>query len=147
MDQAPAALRDILGSAFGEIREEINELKKSNTSLLKKVDGLEAGLQESRKVNDELTAAVVDFESRAETSDKQLKESCAKVVQLEKTLRRVWENARDQSKMMNELRVALTGAQHETAKLKLLLAAKHEASRYGLYLLRTVPSNHKADIA
>lgn len=42
MDQAPAALSNILGGALDEIREEFNELKQSNAALLKKVEALES---------------------------------------------------------------------------------------------------------
>ncbi len=129
MDQAPAALSNILGSAFSEIREEVNELKQSNNSLLKKVEGLEAGLIEFRKLTDELTTNCVDFESRAETTEKQLTEACAKWKLLERVLYKVVLHAKEQEKATKEFRVSLAEAQNEIAALKLLLTARDESSR------------------
>jgi hypothetical protein len=129
MDQAPAALSNIFGSAFNEIRDEVNELKQSNTSLLKKTEALEAGQTEFRKLTDELTTTFVDLESRAETSEKELKESCTNVTQLEKVLYRVALNAATQKKVTDDLRVSLAEAQNEIAALKLHLTAKDEGLR------------------
>ena len=129
MDQAPAALSNIFGSAFNEIREEVNELKQSKTSHVKKIEGLEAGQNEFRKLSEEVMAALVDFESRAETSEKQLKESSANIGQLERALYRAVLNAKSQEKTTTELMVSLAEAQNEIAALKLLLSAKNEVPR------------------
>jgi uncharacterized coiled-coil DUF342 family protein len=139
MDQAPAALSNIFGSAFNEIRDEVNELKQSNTSLLKKTEALEAGQTEFRKLTDELTTTFVDFESRTETSEKEFKESCTNVTQLEEVLYRVALNAATQKKVTDDLRVSLAEARNEIAALKLLHTAKDEVSRCAFTIQHLIP--------
>lgn len=71
MEQAPAAFSAIFSSLIEDIRDELNELKQSNTSLIRKAETLEAAQDASK-------AAITTLENA-------LQESQAEVEQLKTT--------------------------------------------------------------
>lgn len=102
MDQAPAALSNILGSALDEIREEFNELKQSNTSLVKK--------------HEELDAALVQSQTNTAALESQQTESMERIAELHEALEA-------QAATSTGMRVSLTEVQNENSALRELLMA------------------------
>ena len=89
MDQAAAGFSAILTGLVDNIREELNELKQSNTTLIKKIDALEAQQTDAEMEIETLKDKVEELQAELEaqkalktqfvTSLKEVQEKCSKV--------------------------------------------------------------------
>ena len=91
MDQAPAALSAIFTNVFEEVRDELNELKQSYTSVLKTVETHEAYIGEMKQQSEATQTAQEHSQSQLETQQ-------AQIVHLTTSL----EEAREENRTMKE---------------------------------------------
>ena len=129
MDQAPQALSNILGNALGEIREELNELKQSNTLLLKKNEALEAAHNQSTQAIFQLQGALKETRSRTDAVGAAHNKSIALNRQLWGRLKDVQHEVAAQCMNNRRLNVSLAGARNELAAVKMLLDAMGSGQR------------------
>ena len=129
MDQAAQALSNILGSALDEIREELNELKQSNTALVKRSEAFEAAHDQSTGVIMQLQKALNETLSHAQAARTAHDRNSTLNQQLWESFKEVRGQVEAQSMTNSHLTVSLAEARNEVAAVKLLLDAMGSGQR------------------
>ena len=123
MEQAPLALSNILGGALDEIREEFNELKQANATLLKKHEALQLDHDQFVKITLRRQDRQDEAHTRVETQLKEQVLCHTSIEQLVTALEETQSQADVQAKTVAELGLALAEVKNENAALKELLTA------------------------
>ena len=129
MDQAAQALSNILGSALDEIREELNELKQSNTAFGKRSEALEAAHGQSTGVIMQLQKALNEILPHAQAARMAYDGNNTLNQQLWESFKEVRGQVEAQSMTNSYLTVSLAEARNEVAAVKLLLDAMGSGQR------------------
>ena len=129
MDQAAQAFSNILGSAVDEIREELNELKQSQTGLRKRSEALEAAHDQSTGVIVQLQKALNEALAHVQAARTAYDGDSTLIQQLWEKIKEVRGEVEAQRMTNSHLTVSLAEARNEVAAVKLLLDAMGSGQR------------------